>query len=280
MGKPAARVGDWHECPEVDPVTKAPHTGGEIKGPGCESVLIGGKPAAVFGDACACIGQPDMISRGSTGVFIGGKPAAREDDLCVHGGKVTSGLASVLIGERRGEARIVNRREWTEPYTEERIKLINKAIKTAIKLLTDKHLLLENNDANTLKKFKKWFGVVGEDEKYIIIDRVKKSLIACKMLTCTSFISIYNEDDRAKEIARIYKEDYPPVIFIGDLFWKCKEKGKPSRASTVIHELSHLKYIGNTEDVIYGKKRCKELAKNHPKLALKNADSFELFILS
>jgi hypothetical protein len=242
--------------------------------------LIGGKPAAVFGDVCACIGQPDMIARGSTGVFIGGKPAARVGDGCLHGGVVTGGFGSVLIGERSGEAGIVNGREWTEPYTEESIKLINKAIKTAIKLLTDKHFLLENNDAKTLEKFKKWFGVVGEDEKYIIIDRVKKSLIACNMLTYQSFISVYNEDDRAKEIARIYNQDYPPVIYIGDLFWKCKEKGKPSRASTVIHELSHLKYIGDTEDVIYGKKRCEELAKNHPKLALKNADSYELFILS
>ncbi|OQP53564.1 hypothetical protein A4R26_06190 [Niastella populi] len=66
---------------------------------------------------------------------------------------------------------------------------------------------------------------------------------------------------------------------MGDSFWKyCKQKGQPSKASVIIHELSHFHDIGKTEDIIYGYDRCKELAKGHPNLALKNADSFECFI--
>jgi len=100
MGKPAARIGDMHTCPMVTPGTPpVPHVGGPILGPGCPTVLIGGMPASVMGDNCVCVGPPDMIVLGSTGVFIGNKPAARMGDQCAHGGAITVGCPTVLIGE-------------------------------------------------------------------------------------------------------------------------------------------------------------------------------------
>ena len=103
MSKPAARIGDMHMCPMVTPgLPPVPHVGGPITGPGCPTVLIGGMPAAVMGDMCTCVGPPDTIVLGSTGVFIGGKPAARMGDQCVHGGAITVGCPTVLIGETGG----------------------------------------------------------------------------------------------------------------------------------------------------------------------------------
>jgi len=100
MGKPAARIGDMHMCPMVTPgLPPIPHVGGPITGPGCPTVLIGGMPAAVMGDMCVCVGPPDTIILGSMGVLIGGKPAARMGDQCAHGGAITLGCPTVLIGE-------------------------------------------------------------------------------------------------------------------------------------------------------------------------------------
>lgn len=100
MGKPAARIGDMHMCPMVTPgLPPIPHVGGPIVGPGCPTVLIGGMPASVMGDVCTCVGPPDTIILGSTGVMIGGKPAARMGDQCAHGGAITLGCPTVLIGE-------------------------------------------------------------------------------------------------------------------------------------------------------------------------------------
>lgn len=100
MGKPAARIGDMHVCPMVTPgVPPIPHVGGPVVGPGCPTVLIGGMPAAVMGDMCTCVGPPDTIILGSVGVMIGGKPAARMGDMCAHGGMITLGCPTVLIGE-------------------------------------------------------------------------------------------------------------------------------------------------------------------------------------
>jgi uncharacterized Zn-binding protein involved in type VI secretion len=96
MGQPAARIGDMHNCPMTTIFT--PHVGGPIIGPGAPTVLIGGKPAAVVGDTCACNGPTDSVTVGSTTVFVGGKPAVRAGDITAHGGSITVGCTTVLIG--------------------------------------------------------------------------------------------------------------------------------------------------------------------------------------
>ncbi len=93
---PAVRLTDSHTCPLVSGTT--PHVGGPVLGPGVSTVLIGKLPAAVVGDSAVCAGPPDSIAAGSTSVMIGGKPAARLGDSTAHGGAVTGGDATVLIG--------------------------------------------------------------------------------------------------------------------------------------------------------------------------------------
>jgi uncharacterized Zn-binding protein involved in type VI secretion len=93
----AARAGDNHTCPLVNP-NGSPHTGGPVIPPGVPTVLIGGMPAAVMGDMCTCAGPPDSITKASATVLIGGKGAARQGDLTAHGGSITAGCATVTIG--------------------------------------------------------------------------------------------------------------------------------------------------------------------------------------
>jgi uncharacterized Zn-binding protein involved in type VI secretion len=76
-----------------------PHVGGPIMPPGLPTVLIGGMPAARVGDLATCVGPPDVIAKGSFGVLIGGPGAARLSDITAHGGAITVGLPTVLIGE-------------------------------------------------------------------------------------------------------------------------------------------------------------------------------------
>lgn len=97
MGMPAARLGDMHVCPMVNP-GPVPHVGGPILTPGEPTVLIGGMPAARLGDMAICTGPPDAIIGGSTSVLIGGMPAARLGDSTAHGGSLVAGELTVLIG--------------------------------------------------------------------------------------------------------------------------------------------------------------------------------------
>ncbi|WP_114782551.1 PAAR domain-containing protein [Botryobacter ruber] len=94
---PAARVADMHVCPMVNP-GGVPHVGGPVLPPGAVTVLIGGLPAATVGDMCVCVGPPDTIIMGSATVLIGGKPAARLGDSTAHGGTITIGCPTVIIG--------------------------------------------------------------------------------------------------------------------------------------------------------------------------------------
>jgi uncharacterized Zn-binding protein involved in type VI secretion len=94
---PAARVGDMHVCPLVNP-GPVPHVGGPISGPGAATVLIGGMPAARATDMAVCSGPPDVLLPGSSTVLIAGMPAVRLGDSTAHGGSVVAGLPTVLIG--------------------------------------------------------------------------------------------------------------------------------------------------------------------------------------
>ncbi|MEQ1676515.1 MAG: PAAR domain-containing protein [Chitinophagaceae bacterium] len=92
----AARVGDMHTCPLV--TGTVPHVGGPIIPPGAATVLIAGQPAAKVGDMLTCTGPPDTIIKGSGTVFINGQPAARQGDSTAHGGTITLGCPTVIIG--------------------------------------------------------------------------------------------------------------------------------------------------------------------------------------
>lgn len=61
-------------------------------------MLIGKLPAAKVGDSLVCVGPPDTIVKGSSTVMIGGVPAARMGDSTAHGGSITLGCVTVMIG--------------------------------------------------------------------------------------------------------------------------------------------------------------------------------------
>ncbi|MFP5595854.1 PAAR domain-containing protein [Kluyvera sp. 142486] len=95
----AARITDLQMCPMATPgLPPIPHVGGPVIGPGVPTVLIGSLPAAVVGDNCVCVGPPSTIVKGSATVLIGGKPAARMGDTTSHGGTITIGCPTVIIG--------------------------------------------------------------------------------------------------------------------------------------------------------------------------------------
>lgn len=95
----AARLTDNHSCTmQSADATHASHVGGPVIGPGVINVLIGGLPAAVVGDNAVCVGAIDTIIAGSATVLVNGKPAARVGDATAHGGTITAGCVTVLIG--------------------------------------------------------------------------------------------------------------------------------------------------------------------------------------
>ncbi len=85
-----------HICPMV--TGTVPHVGGPLLPNPRPTVLIGALPAARLGDMAVCAGPPDVVVTGSRTVFIQGKQAARAGDQTAHGGSISVGFPSVLIG--------------------------------------------------------------------------------------------------------------------------------------------------------------------------------------
>lgn len=95
----AARIGDNHVCPKVEP-GPTPHVGGPIFS-ASSNVIIGHLPAARVQDSLVCVpvGPTDAIKRGSSTVLINGRSAARRTDPCAHGGRIVVGCPTVIIGD-------------------------------------------------------------------------------------------------------------------------------------------------------------------------------------
>jgi uncharacterized Zn-binding protein involved in type VI secretion len=93
---PAARVGDPHICPAV--TVLVPHVGGVIMPPGAVTVIIGGQPAARMTDITMCAGPPGIVIKGSMTVITMSLPQARMLDPAAHGGMISMGCPTVLVG--------------------------------------------------------------------------------------------------------------------------------------------------------------------------------------
>ena len=96
MSQPAARISDLHVCPMVTGIV--PHVGGPIMPPTSTNVLTGMLFQARMGDKATCVGPPDVIVMGSPTVLVNNMMAARMGDMTAHGGVITLGCFTVLIG--------------------------------------------------------------------------------------------------------------------------------------------------------------------------------------
>jgi len=87
----AARLTDPHLCPQ--------HDGKEIVGATAPTILVEGQPAARITSLVKCEGGPlDKVQIGEPTVLMMGLDAARFLDGTLHGGLVTQGASTVVIG--------------------------------------------------------------------------------------------------------------------------------------------------------------------------------------
>lgn len=314
MGKPAARVGDMHVCPMVTPgVPPVPHVGGPVVGPGVPTVLIGGMPAAVLGDMCTCVGPPDTIILGSISVLAGRKPIARLSDNCAHGGIVSLGLPTVLIGESGGGSSFAPPKpgffdnilgffktllgiEQKIPGTwqiENAVTNIQALAEARIMMAQKKGELIRWNNEDKLN-VKKWMGDDSEETRQLLLDRIDKENALIEKMNPDSFEKgpkpdEWSDEDWDDTYAYVYPNDKNHTVHVGPAFENAETSGSDSKADTIIHENSHFSDVAGTEDepmnpndpnspTAYGKDNCAQLANDNPDSAKKNADNFTYYI--
>jgi len=88
-----ARLGDFHQCPQINPNT-IPHVGGAIT-EGSDTVLINGLKAARLRDEAFCNGPSDVILEGVPDLLINGQACSYHTAMTLHGGTLQNGSHNV-----------------------------------------------------------------------------------------------------------------------------------------------------------------------------------------
>jgi len=67
----------------------------------------------------------------------------------------------------------------------------------------------------------------------------------------------------------VYPTDGTYTVYLCNLFWTVPGE----RVNTIVHEMSHFRPLGGTNDYTYGQSNCLALARNNPNQASRNADN-------
>jgi len=69
--------------------------------------------------------------------------------------------------------------------------------------------------------------------------------------------------------AYVYPTDPTYTVYLCAVFWRLPEE----RVNTIVHEMSHFRTLGGTDDYAYGQSACRSLARSDPYRASRNADN-------
>ena len=151
---------------------------------------------------------------------------------------------------------------------------LTNALAEAVKMAAQAKAALSNTPSSarpTAPRYKEWFGKYDQARYSAALTHFEKTwdALANKNITL-------NCDCSTNDYAYVYPSK-PYEIYLCKLFWSAPLTGADSQAGTLIHEMSHFNVVAGTDDHVYGKTNCRDLAKNNPNDALNNADSHEYF---
>jgi len=130
----------------------------------------------------------------------------------------------------------------------------------------------EQNDFKTI------FGRDDLAARNLIMERmIRVKAVIDKFMLGTNYKKQFFET-KDDSYAHVYSGDPDLEIYLDKLFWTAPLIGRDSQAGTIIHEISHFKFIGGTKDHEYGLTDAKQLAIDNPNKALRNADNFEFYL--
>jgi len=142
-----------------------------------------------------------------------------------------------------------------------------------------------------------WFGTANSLTRDKLLRGLQRLLVVMPELTAKNFVRQGSPQDRAtgclpnmKNLSGVTAHVCAPdvathtiAIHVDFCLLPDRSAGHlSSKQLTLVHECSHFFDTFGAEDIPlgYGRSACKELAKRHPELAIRNADSIAWFILA
>jgi hypothetical protein len=116
-----------------------------------------------------------------------------------------------------------------------------------------------------------WFGAYKKSRLAIVKKNYQKVIANLEKKVFTYNLS--GTDCESGDYAYTFRGT--TTIWFCDAFWAAPDKGKDSKAGTVVHEHTHASSY--TDDIQYGEMGCQQLALSDPDEAVRNADSHEYY---
>lgn len=138
-------------------------------------------------------------------------------------------------------------------------------------------------DEGEVNRYEQWFGPVTDARQVSTVAGVYQRMVT-ELLSSTVITYALPQSKWYRYACVIPTDPRPLNIYLCDGFFATggplKERFRSSSdatAATLVHECSHMKYIGSTEDYTVGVEGCLEVA---PFVAVDNADNYGCYALS
>eukprot|EP01065_Artemidia_motanka_P022083 TRINITY_DN262_c0_g1_i1.p1 TRINITY_DN262_c0_g1~~TRINITY_DN262_c0_g1_i1.p1 ORF type:complete len:335 (+),score=138.63 TRINITY_DN262_c0_g1_i1:65-1006(+) len=148
---------------------------------------------------------------------------------------------------------------------------INSAERQADGEVTRARNCLPSGSPSCSSLYTEWFGAL-TSSRYTSVRNCFSSISSRTSNSNTRYNCDTCRNDR-QVYAYVYPSDSSETQYLCGAFWS--QAGE--RANTIVHELSHFNGICRTDDFVYGKSGCRNLARTNPNNAVRNADNYCYF---
>ena len=200
------------------------------------------------------------------------KLAEREDFII-------KGIISSEIPIRLQEARLP-RPSFVQPVTkhcsQQQQEILIADLQNAVQLACNAKRVLNKRPPDIrieTERYLTWFGEYVKNRVENVTQNFRK---ICYILS-TQAITFECRADCDPVLISSMTPDIEYEMNLCNGFWELVSSGTNSRPGTIIHEMSHFHVIADTDDMVYGKPNCMNLAANSPEKAINNADNYKYF---
>ena len=161
--------------------------------------------------------------------------------------------------------------------------LLVRAHHRTIEML-DRAIAYLNRHASSSVEYTRWFGADPDGARPPYVRYTYETIRSAMAATRVKYacVSRANESCREGALAYVFPNfDNQTMHFCPSFFSHVEgEVSEQNEAnSIVIHEMSHFPQLRGTFDHAYGRSDCMRLARTAPQNAIRNADSYRLFVL-
>jgi peptidyl-Lys metalloendopeptidase len=164
--------------------------------------------------------------------------------------------------------------------TPQQSKVVSAAIKQAREGLQKSIASLANPTSADKQRFERWFGSPSNESMQSVRQIFERSLALVSFQAVWCPVVNSPELQWSAEDVAAYYPPTPNAIYLAPFFFDFPTVGNPSQAGAIVHELTHVKAVGDTDDVPngYGNTNAEKLAKADPAKAKRNADNYRLYM--